>query len=724
MDVFSAVLKNRELNSQDAQRAAEEIFRNQLVSEKHRDRIEDVEKTVGYVLKKFKKKERKIVGCNNVEEVLEAMLPPEGVMYDKIDLTEFDWKSHANYIVAFKKTGTPVLLHPSGFGYCARDVVSGKKSRIGKISEYQNEAYLIFRPMEGKEFSVVNFALEMTHYVTFRDVFRIIMVTVAVSLVGMVIPYVNRMILKCVQETGMFSKHIFLIQSLLVAYVAASLMRLLCSMLKEIFLNQTKASLSSQMQMVILGKILLLDYEFFVTESIGKLSAQLTNAKKLTGYITDFVLNNLFGTIMSLIYVYQIYNIAGVLLLPSLAVLILQMATSIFLGIISAKNTADRIENTSELQSITYEMIKGYQKISESGAQNRVLLNIAKKYTDYYKSQYKAPIWVRINDELISAISSGGSLVILVLAIVWGVERADYIAFLASFGLLSGAVNGLVGMAKAVIQIRPLSKSLKSILDGEMEEREGLEYVQDLKGGIVLQNVSFGYGTEIDSCLKDISLEIKSGEKIALVGESGCGKSTLLTLLLGMRRPTKGMILYDDSPLSVLNKRSLRKKIGSVFQFSSVFPGSIRMNVAFNSVDLTDEEVMDALRKAYLEEDVKKLPLGLDTEISEGSGGAFSGGQRQRLMIARAIAQKPRILILDEATSALDNIAQKNVLKSIYDLDITVIMVAHRLSTVRKCDRIIMLENGQIVEEGNYEELINKNGSFAHLVKKQIIQEE
>ncbi|MBQ1812096.1 MAG: ATP-binding cassette domain-containing protein, partial [Erysipelotrichaceae bacterium] len=209
------------------------------------------------------------------------------------------------------------------------------------------------------------------------------------------------------------------------------------------------------------------------------------------------------------------------------------------------------------------------------------------------------------------------------------------------------------------------------------------------------------------------------------VGESGCGKSTLLKIIMGMEVPTTGAVYYDEKDITKLNQRSLRQRIGSVFQFSKLFPGTIYENVTFGCYDnVSEEKVWKALDMACIGEYIRSLPLGLNTEISQSNSSGFSGGQRQRLLIARALIRDPRVLVLDEATSALDNITQKQVLDNILKLNTTVLMIAHRLSTVMHFDRIIMLKDGLIVESGTYDELMEKNGLFAELVNKQLIEEE
>ena len=237
-----------------------------------------------------------------------------------------------------------------------------------------------------------------------------------------------------------------------------------------------------------------------------------------------------------------------------------------------------------------------------------------------------------------------------------------------------------------------------------------------------MNNVTFRYDENMPPVLDNLSLKIRSGQYVAIVGSTGCGKSTLMRIMLGFEKPQKGAVYYDGKDLNRIDLKSLRRKIGVVMQNGRLFNGDIYSNIVISAPELTIDDAWEAADLAGMKEDIENMPMGMYTILSEGMGG-ISGGQRQRLMIARAIAPKPKILMFDEATSALDNVTQKKVSESLDKLKCTRIVIAHRLSTIKQCDRIVVLDKGHIIEDGNYEELIAKNGFFAELVARQRLDE-
>jgi ABC-type bacteriocin/lantibiotic exporter with double-glycine peptidase domain len=229
--------------------------------------------------------------------------------------------------------------------------------------------------------------------------------------------------------------------------------------------------------------------------------------------------------------------------------------------------------------------------------------------------------------------------------------------------------------------------------------------------------VSFAYSSGGEPVLRDLSLKIRPGETVALIGSSGSGKSTLLRVLLGFETPQAGTVLYDGQDLSSLDVAELRRQIGVVLQSGRIFAGSIFENIKGAS-EATLEDCRRAASDAGLDGDLELFPMGLHTPLTEGAT-TVSGGQRQRILIARALVKKPRILFMDEATSALDNRSQAIVTGSLERAAVTKLIIAHRLSTIRNADRIMVMERGQIVESGSYEDLIKMNGLFAKLARRQ-----
>jgi ABC-type bacteriocin/lantibiotic exporter with double-glycine peptidase domain len=280
------------------------------------------------------------------------------------------------------------------------------------------------------------------------------------------------------------------------------------------------------------------------------------------------------------------------------------------------------------------------------------------------------------------------------------------------------AALGVSAAFTALVQVIPTYEQAQPILRALPEVDAAKSDPGELHGGIEIQHVSFRYQANGPLALEDISLDIRPGELVALVGPSGSGKSTLLRLLLGFESPESGAILYDGHDLAELDVRAVRRQIGTVLQNGRLLSGDIFSNIV-GSLPLTLDDAWEAARMAGLEEEIRQMPMGMHTVISE-NGSTLSGGQRQRLLIARAIVSKPRLILFDEATSALDNRTQETVSASLQNLAATRVVIAHRLSTVVNADQIYVVSNGRIVENGTYRDLMQTRGLFANLARRQI----
>ena len=340
------------------------------------------------------------------------------------------------------------------------------------------------------------------------------------------------------------------------------------------------------------------------------------------------------------------------------------------------------------------------------------------EYSEEAELTYSPPMFIRINSVITTAISLFSTIVLYYLAVSSGIDQSNYFAFMAAYGSVMGAFSSLAGIALSVGRIKPILEMAEPFLKTEPETADNKEMVTKLSGSIELNNVYFRYSENSPYIVNNLSLSIKSGEYVAIVGKTGCGKSTLMRLLLGFEKPEKGAIYYDGKDLDRLDLTTLRRKIGTVIQGGGLLQGDIFSNIIISAPHLTHDEAWEAAELAGIADDIRTMPMGMQTLISEGHGG-ISGGQKQRLMIARAIAPKPKILMFDEATSALDNKTQKQVSEALDKMGCTRIVIAHRLSTIRHCDRILVLDGGKVIEEGSYDELIAQNGYFAELVERQ-----
>jgi ABC-type bacteriocin/lantibiotic exporter with double-glycine peptidase domain len=378
------------------------------------------------------------------------------------------------------------------------------------------------------------------------------------------------------------------------------------------------------------------------------------------------------------------------------------------------------MEKSSKESGLSFALITGIQKIRLAGAEKRAFAKWGHAYADVAALSYNPPMLTRIGAAVSIAVNLVGTIALFFLAVKNEVTPSEYIAFNSAYGAVSASFGALTGAALSIAGIRPVLEVARPILETAPEASESRALVSQLSGNIELSGVYFRYDPNMPWVIEGLDLKIHPGEYAAIVGTTGCGKSTLVRLLLGFEKPDKGAVYYDGKDIANLDLHSLRRKIGTVTQDGTLFQGDIFSNIAISAPQMNLEDAWKAAELAGIADDIRAMPMGMQTIIAEGAGG-ISGGQKQRLMIARAVAPKPKILIFDEATSALDNRTQKQVSDALDKLKCTRIVIAHRLSTIKNCDRILVLDKGRILEDGTYDELIAKDGFFAELVARQRI---
>ena len=495
------------------------------------------------------------------------------------------------------------------------------------------------------------------------------------------------------------------------------------SVVRELMMQRLNTKTSQAVEASVMMRILSLPVSFFRKYSSGELSSRAGSVSSLCSMLLNNILSIGLSSLMSLLYIGQIFTFAPALVWPSVIIILATVVLSVTASLVQIGISRKQMQLSAEEAGMSYAVLNGIQKIKLSGSEKRVFARWGRLYAKTARLEYNPPVFLKVNKVLQTAISLIGTVILYYLAVATGVEGSQYYAFSAAYGRVMGAFSALAGIAISAASIRPVLEMAEPILKSEPEIAEEKEASVKVSGNIEMSHVSFRYEQNTPYILRDLSLKIKAGEYVAIVGRTGCGKSTLVRLLLGFERPESGAVYYDHHDLTSLDPRVLRRQIGVVIQNGQLFQGDIFSNITLSAPQLTLDQAWEAAETAGIADDIRAMPMGMQTIISEGQGG-ISGGQKQRLMIARAIAPKPRILIFDEATSALDNKTQKQVSDALDGLHCTRIVIAHRLSTIRNCDRILVMDKGVIVEEGTYNELIDKKGMFADLVARQRLDTE
>jgi len=674
---------------------------------------------IGEILKYYKIKPREVPdSVKGLDDRLEYLLRPHGIMRRNVRLEKGWYRDAIGAMLGRRKDdGSVAALIPRGLaGYAYYDAKATRWVKITARNEelFDDEAICFYKPFPLTKLTVPMLIRYIAQCLDKADIVLAVLSALIVSLVGLLLPRLNALLFGRVAESGSLR----LLLALAACMISVSVSQLLIASINALLTGRITAKLNLSVQAATMMRILSLPADFFKQWSSGELASRSQEMQSLCQMLMSSVLNTGLTSLFSLLYVTQIFAFAPALVVPALCIVLLTLAFTVCTTLYQAHITHKQMELGAQESGMSYALITGIQKIKLSGAEKRAFARWSDLYAKQVAMTYHPPLFLRLNGVISTAISLTGTLVMYRMALRSGVSVSDYYAFNAAYGMISGAFMSLAGVAATIARFKPVMMMAKPILDAEPEVSEGKQVIDRISGAIEVNNVSFRYRADMPLILDDLSLKIKAGQYVAIVGATGCGKSTLMRILLGFEKPQKGAVYYNGKDLNTIDLKSLRRKIGVVMQNGKLFQGDIFSNITISAPHLTLEEAWQAAEMAGLAEDIRNMPMGMHTIISEGSGG-ISGGQRQRLMIARAVAPKPKILMFDEATSALDNLTQKTVSDSLEKLKCTRIVIAHRLSTIRACDRIIYLERGKIVEDGTYDELIALNGKFAGLVERQ-----
>ena len=654
----------------------------------------------------------------DVGEQIEYAIRPAGLMMRDVMLTE-GWQNDAYgpMLGCMRESGKAVALLPGRvWGYWYRDPETGRRTRVTRKTAklFRLEALCFYQPLPMKKLGIPDLLQYMRKSMSQGDMLFLLLATLAVTLVGKIEPSV----LNVVTGTILRSRRVSLMAGAGVFLLTAAFASQMIKIVRTLMMDRINTRTSLAVDASVMMRVLSLPVSFFRRYASGDLANRVGCVNSLCGMILDNILNLGLSSLLSLLYITDIFRFAPALVVPSILIILATVLVSVTTSLIQMGITRKKMKLAAQEQGMSFAVLNGIQKVRLSGSEKRVFARWGRLYAKDAQLEYNPPTFIKLNSVLTNMISLGGLVLLYYIAIKTGVQDHQYIAFYAAYGRVTGAFTSLAGIAVSVAAIRPVLEMAEPILKAEPEVTEEKQRIGSISGNIEMSHVFFRYEENAPYVLRNLSMKIHSGEYVAIVGRTGCGKSTLVRLLLGFEKPEKGTILYDQYDINSVDPRSLRKSIGVVIQNGGLFQGDIYSNITISAPMLTMDEAWEAAEMAGIADDIREMPMGMQTLISEGQGG-ISGGQKQRLMIARAIAPKPRVLIFDEATSALDNRTQKQVSDALDKLKCTRIVIAHRLSTIRNCDRILVMDKGVIAEEGTYDELIEKGGMFAELVHRQ-----
>ena len=727
MGWFNEQIKERKISDNNAFEASFDNITASVLGKKMSSALNDsriiTKNAIDAILKFYHVPSREVPEeLEDMNEQLEYLMRPYGIMRRSVILESGWYKDAIGAMLGIRKdNGTVVALIPSGFsGYEYFDLESGKYIKVKKSNEdlFEDEAIAFYKPFPLKSITIKDLIVYIAQVLSVSDYVAIALATLAVSLLGMLTPKINNILFSVVVNSG----SVRLLIGIAIFAICLSLTSLIISSVKSLISARINTKLSISIEAATMMRLMSLPADFFKNYSSGELQERAGNISSLCDMLVSTILNTGMTSVFSLIYIYQIFVYAPGLVIPSLIITFITIIFFVVSALMQMKISVKQMELGGRESGMTYALISGVQKIKLAGAEKRAFARWANLYAERISYSYNPPAFLKLNPVISSAISLTGTLVMYYMAVKTGVSVAEYYAFNTAYGMVSGAFMSLSSIALTFAQIKPILERVKPLLDAKPEISEGKQVITRLSGAVEMNNVSFRYNESMPNVIDNLSLKIRPGQYVAIVGKTGCGKSTLMRLLLGFEKADRGAIYYDGKDINSLDLKSLRRKIGSVMQNGKLLQGDIYSNITISAPWLTMDEAFEAAEKAGIAEDIRRMPMGMHTMISEGSGG-ISGGQRQRLMIARAIAPKTKILMFDEATSALDNITQRQVCEALDAMKCTRIVIAHRLSTIKQCDRIIVLDGGHIVEDGTYRELIDNKGYFYELVERQRVDD-
>lgn len=629
------------------------------------------------------------------------------------------WRDDVGPLVGHRAlSGAPVALLWRRGGYVAVHPATGRETPIEKdnVEEFEPRAVMFYRPLPDRKLSPLGL-MRFSMRGTGGDVSNLLLSGLVTVAIGALVPIATGKVLGEFvpkAQTG-------LIVQVCLAVMVSGVVTAAFMLLQNLTMLRLEGRIEATLQPAVWDRLLRLPTKFFTERSTGELASQamgISSIRRMMAGIGPTVAQSVTVGAMNLGLLFW-YSVP--MAMAAIAMLVVIAAGFLGLGLWQVRWQRRLVVLGNKLNNQAFQTLRGLPKLRVAAAENYAYAAWASEFARSRELQQKVGRIKNLTTVLGSVYLPLCTLLMFMLLAGparGSMSAAAFLTFNTSVTMLLTAVTSLTGAFVSAVAALPLFEEIKPVLEAQPEVRTASTRPGPLTGALEARRLSFRYSDDGPLILDDVSFEIRPGEFVAIVGPSGCGKSTLLRLLIGFDRPVSGSVLYDGQDLAALDQSAVRRQCGVVLQHAQPFTGSI-LDVICGTEPYTPEEAMAAAAMAGLAEDIQRMPMGLHTIVS-GSG-AISGGQRQRLMIAQALIRRPRILFFDEATSALDNDTQRTVIESTKALNATRIVIAHRLSTVLDADRVIVMENGKVAQQGPPAQLLADTGGRLHeLVRRQM----
>lgn len=548
---------------------------------------------------------------------------------------------------------------------------------------------------------------------------RVVVTSVLLQVFAMMLPLVNGRIVDRVLPRN--DGHLLMV--LTIGVIATAAFSFLAVLVRAWLLVELRTRLDVQMTLGFLDHMLRLPYAFFQRRQAGDLMMRVNSNATIREILTSGVLSGLIDTVLVVCYLALLIAMSAKLAALAVGLVLLQSLVFVVLRNKQRELAAGSLAKQAEAESWLVELLGGMETLKATGTEHRAAQRWASLYVDVMNLTLKRSSLGGISDSIMGTLRMATPFLLLFVGSIEVMNGSMSLGTMLSANAFAagfvGPVTSLVGILSQLQVVKTYLARIEDVMVAKPEQY-GVDVRMPpvLTGHVMVENVSFRYGPKSPLVVKDASFHVKPGEMFALVGKSGCGKSSLASLLVGLHLPTNGAVKYDGHRLQDLELGALRRQIGVVVQKPYIFGATVRANITMFDPSVPQEDIERASRMACIHDDIMKMPLGYDTPLT-AAGSSLSGGQRQRIALARALVRNPRILLLDEATSALDNVTEQQVMASLRQSGATIFVVAHRLTTIKTANFILVMEDGALIEGGTHDQLLRMNGLYTELVRAQ-----